>query len=175
MRRPEEALQRALVAQLRARLLYDPSTGNFTWAPNCRARIAGRVAGSLHKKGYRQIQIVIGGKLLGFKAHRLAWLFTHGEWPSEQIDHINGERDDNRIENLRLATPSQNMANRKLNANNAAGAKGVCFHKGAQRWRARLQVNGTRIHLGDFKNKEAAEIAYAVAAKMHFGDYARLK
>lgn len=76
---------------------------------------------------------------------------------------------------LREANNSQNMANRKLNANSKSGVKGVCWHNGSQRWRARLQHNGKRIHLGDYKNKEAAEIAYEAAAKRHFGEFARLK
>ena len=172
MNRPEETLHRACVAYLRASLHYDPKTGVFTWRAG--QRRAGRRAGTI-SKGYRQIQIKIDGKAFGFKEHRIAWLFVHGEWPADQIDHINGDRADNRIANLRPATNSLNMANRKLNTNSASGAKGVCWHNGSQRWRARLQFDGKRIHLGDFKNKEAAEIAYEAAAKRHFGEYARLK
>lgn len=163
------------------RLSYDPETGIFVWRHDIRLKTgalriaAGDRAGSAHPRGYRQIQIVLDDKPIGMKEHRLAWLFVHGEWPADQIDHINGDRADNRIANLREATNSQNMMNRKLNANSQSGIKGVSFHRGSQRWRARLQYEGKRIHLGDFKNKEAAQIAYEAAAKRHFGEFARLK
>lgn len=175
MKRDEE------LTQLRLQLGYDPVSGVFVWKHEKRLasgalRIAaGDRAGTSVGKGYRQIQVKINGKKRGFKEHRLAWLFVHGRWPNGQIDHINGNTSDNRIVNLREATNSQNMMNRKLNANSQSGAKGVSFHQGSQRWRARLQLNGKRIHLGDFKNKEAAEIAYEAAAKRHFGEFARLK
>lgn len=163
------------------RLAYDAEAGTFAWRHDVRLKTgwlrvaAGTRAGSAHPRGYRQIQIWIDGKPIGIKEHRLAWLFVHGEWPADQLDHINGDRADNRIANLRPANNSLNMANRKLNANSKSGVKGVCWHKGSKRWRARLQYNGKRIHLGDFLNKEAAQIAYEAAAKRHFGEYARTK
>lgn len=166
---------------VRERLAYDPETGGFTWRQPVLLRTggvrvpAGSRAGTYEKKGYRSIQFWIDGRRVAIKEHRLAWLYVHGEWPVDQLDHINGDRADNRIANLRPATNSQNMANRKLNDNSKSGVKGVCFHRGTQRWRARLQYNGKRIHLGDFKEKEAAQIAYEAAAKRHFGEYARTK
>ena len=181
MKRPEEAAHRAIASALAGRLRYDPDSGEFTWLQDVKLRhggirvAAGTRAGTELDSGYRVIQVWVNGKPKGLREHRLAWWFVHGEFPKSQIDHINGDRRDNRIANLRLATNSQNMANRKLNANSKSGVKGVCFHAGSQRWRARLQVNGKRIHLGDYKNKEAAEIAYEAAAKRHFGEYARLK
>lgn len=185
MQRNEEKLHRAAVEYLRAtlreRLAYDPETGAFTWLKDVRLKngglrvAAGTRAGTLLRSGYRSIQVWLDGKPKGLREHRLAWLFVHGEWPADQLDHINGDRADNRIVNLRPATNSLNMANRKLNANSKSGVKGVCFHRGSQRWRARLQFDGKRIHLGDYLNKEAAEIAYAAAAQRHFGAYARLK
>lgn len=190
MQRNEEKLHRAAVEYLRAtlpaeyvreRLAYDADTGAFTWRNDIRLRsgalriAAGTRAGTVDGKGYRSIQFCLEGKPVAFKEHRLAWLYIHGAWPADQLDHINGDRADNRIANLRPATNSLNMANRKLNANSKSGVKGVCFHRGSQRWRARLQFDGKRIHLGDYLNKEAAEIAYAAAAQRHFGAYARLK
>lgn len=181
MKRPEETLHRACLEYLRASLRYDPETGVFTWAKDnilaggAKVVSNGDRAGTINADGYRQIQFKIDGRKRGFKEHRLAWLLVHGKWPTNQIDHVNGDRSDNRIVNLREATNSQNMMNRKLNANSGSGVKGVSFHRGSQRWRARLQFNGKRIHLGDFKNKEAAEIAYEAAAKRHFGEFARLK
>lgn len=98
-------------------------------------------------------------------AHRLAWLFVHGHWPEADIDHINGDRSDNRIDNLRCVTRQHNLMNqRRPRSDNTTGYLGVCVDRARGEFQARLQVSGRVKHLGRFDNAEAAHAAY-VAAK----------
>lgn len=153
-------------------LEYDVYSGVFLWRVAIRNGLRpGDVAGTIYKNGRRYIAI---DKKRHF-AHRLAWFYVHGVWPTDQIDHINRDRDDNRLANLRPATASQNIANRAVSQNNIAGFKGVGCRVGGKepRYRARIRVNGRLIHLGDFKTPEAANEAYADAATLHFGEFAR--
>ena len=110
--------------RLREVLDYGPDTGVFTWKIRTNSRVkVGDVAGALRPDGY--IQISIDGRL--HRAHRLAWLYVTGESPPDQIDHINGVRDDNRIANLRLATSAENKQNlRRAKSRNKTGFLGVC-------------------------------------------------
>jgi hypothetical protein len=96
----------ALHKRVHELLSYEPRFGYFFWKINRGSSKAGDVAGSVCPDGYRLIKV--DGK--SYKAHRLAWLMTHGEWPAEQIDHINGVRTDNRIVNLREASKKQNLS-----------------------------------------------------------------
>ena len=104
-------------------------------------------------------------------AHRLAWFLTYGEWPNSNIDHINGDPSDNRLANLRLASPSENRANSRANKNNKSGLKGVQFRNG--RWRAKITHGGCTRHLGVFDDPAQANAAYLSAAKAIYGEYAR--
>jgi hypothetical protein len=156
--------------KLRARLDYDPATGLFTWRENQR-RHSGKLAGTIGVRGY--IQIMLDKRQ--YRAHRLAWLHVHGAWPATALDHINGIHDDNRIKNLRLATPSQNGANRVINGRSTSGFKGVSFQKDRSKWRAQIRVNWKPLYLGLFETAEDAHAAYLAAAKLHFGEYARAK
>lgn len=141
--------------RLRELLSYDPDTGVFTWlVPKGRSR-RGQVAGCVSVNGYVEIRIDRHHHL----GHRLAWLYVFGEFPKEQIDHINNDRSDNRLSNLRAATNSQNHCNKKRPVNNTSGVKGVTWDTDRQRWAAQLVVNGNRKFLGRF-----AEIADATAA-----------
>ena len=141
---------------------YQPETGVF-WS-----RKWDRRAGYAGVKGYRQITID------GFRymEHRLAWFLVHGTWPLEQIDHINQDKGDNRIANLRAATQSQNRANSKVPVTSISGIKGVGKTRYST-WKARIRVEGKLIDLGSFKTVEEASAAYWTAAQKSFGEFAR--
>lgn len=124
--------------KIKEALSYDPETGIFTWVGSKRIGWNGKPAGSPHPRGYIHIKINDNS----YKAHRLAWFFVYGEWPTNHIDHINGITGDNRIANLREATRSENLANRKLNKNNTSGIKGVHFNARRQRWIGQVVSNG---------------------------------
>ena len=137
-------------------LEYNIDSGKFTWVKSpARVVKAGSAAGRLRPDGYVNIQIK--GRL--YFAHRLAWLITHREWPEDQIDHINGNRADNRISNLRKVSRAQNGQNRKTNKNSATGITGVTWNKKRKTWIARIMVNKKAIHLGYFDSKEDAVLA----------------
>lgn len=151
-------------------LNYEPSTGLFRWKKRTSNRVAvGGVAGSLNPDGY--IEIRVDGSL--YLAHRLAFFYQTKSWPSEIVDHENLNRSDNRWDNLREATHSQNHANQTIPANNTSGFKGVVWYKRDQCWRAQIKVNGSMLHLGYFDDAEAASEAYNSAAIKYFGEFAR--
>ncbi len=152
-------------------LSYCPETGEFRWkkSPAPRAKI-GAIAGRVTCKGYREIEL--RGSM--YQVHRLAWLIVHGEWPKNEIDHINGVRDDNRICNLREATRAQNQHNRKRwSKGTISNLKGSYFHKKTQRWTSSIQCDNKRIHLGLFNSAEEAHRAYLAAAIKFHGEFAR--
>lgn len=162
------------VEYLRSRLAYDSETGKITWLPKpgadkWNARFAGRQA--FCRKSAR------GGYLLGkidnidLRAHRLAFALFHGAWPVGEVDHINGDVTDNRIVNLRDASPSQNCRNQKMPKNNRSGALGVWFDARRQKWRAEARHGGVNHKLGSFLTREDAEIARS-AANDQFGYHA---
>lgn len=165
---------------VRALLGYDPETGVFVWrerpirigkerSDKCwNARFAGKVAGRLSLSGYWDI--AIHSKL--YRAHRLAWFYVHGQWPPDQIDHINRNRSDNRISNLRLATGTQNQGNRDVDRANKSGFKGVSWNRRRNKWVA--QLGGARRYLGQFDNPKLAAKIYNEAAKEYFGEFACL-
>lgn len=157
--------------ELRALLDYDPSTGLFYWKVSRTGRGGGigSVAGALDRKGHRDITI----KGQRYKAHRLAWFWVHGEWPSDQIDHKDNCPDHNWIDNLRVATDSQNRMNARRPRHNTSGFKGVSWQKGRQKWQAKLQKDGRTIFIGRFGTAEEAQTAYQQAAALHFGAFAR--
>lgn len=150
---------------LKEHLLYDAQTGYFTWLKcNSNRAKVGSIAGSVEPIGYRLIRVV--GKK--YRAHRLAWFYVYGIFPDSDIDHINCEKDDNRIENLRVATTSQNCANTKARRD---GLKGAFRHR--KKWVARICVSGTNYHLGQFDTEHEAHEVYMAAAKFHFGEFCR--
>jgi hypothetical protein len=153
-------------ARLKEKLSYDPETGDFTWIDNFSSRARkGCVAGSVCRSdGY--IYIRFDKKL--YAVHRLAWLFTHGYFPQSDIDHKDGIRTNNRLENLRCVTRSENNQNqRRPHAGNSSGYLGVSRMKNLGKWAAEITVNKKRIRLGYFEDvKEAAE-AYLTAKKKY--------
>ncbi len=150
-------------ARLLQVLRYAPETGIFRWAN-------GLVAGSLHSKGYRRVMV----DKKEYLEHRLGWFYHHGEWPREQIDHINGDKSDNRLANLRLSSHSENERNRPKMRNNKSGHKGVSWHKGNQRWRAQITLHHNDIFLGYFATPEEAADTYNKAALKYHGEFAKI-
>lgn len=149
-------------------LSYDAESGVFVWnSTRGRSAKAGDVAGTAHPRGY--VTIEIDGR--AYLAHRLAWLFVHGCFPAEQIDHVNRDRADNRLCNLRPASHSQNMANRAHFKNNVSGFRGVYRHS-PNRWRAQIRKDGVLYRLGNFDTPEEAHAAYLKAADRIHGVFA---
>ena len=155
--------------RLREVLNYNQETGVFTWAVShgWRSKV-GSVAGGPHSRGYKDVRV----DMKRYLQHRLAWLYIHGRWPANEIDHINGNRDDNRLCNLREATRSQNSRNSRKHNHNTHGFKGVGIHDPGY-WTANIRVNGKSKYLGRFKDPKIAHGAYARAAKKYFGEFAR--
>lgn len=159
------------ITEVRELLSYDPISGELWWLKNPQTRKSpGRLAGQTDTKGYRRV--VIRGRVYG--GHRLAWLLMTGQWPDGLIDHKNLNTTDNRWENLRIATPTQNNANCALTSRNTTGLKGVTWHKKCCRWQASIKENGKNHYLGLFDTAEAAHAAYAAAAEQRFGEFARV-
>jgi hypothetical protein len=132
-------------------------------------RFAGKVAGYIDKQGYWSLHIFHRR----YRAPRVAWLIMTGEWPAGDIDHINLNRSDDRWSNLRVATESENMANRLAPRNNTSGFKGVSFDRKTKKWRAKITKNYSHHYLGAFDTPEAACAAYSKAAHELFGEFAR--
>ncbi len=153
-------------------LNYDANTGVFIWK-NLKHKAnkisVGDVAGCINSKGYNAIKV--DGKL--YLGHILAWFYVYGVWPKCQIDHINNIRNDNRIENLREASHLENCYSKGLSSLNTSGYKGVRIgYKDS--WYAYIKFNGKYYHLGQFKSKEEAALAYNKKALEFFGEFAKL-
>ena len=133
---------------------FEPFTGFFRWKGRLGPRAAaGTIAGSDDGQGY--VRIRVDGK--GYRAHRLAWLAFYGKWPNGQIDHINHCRSDNRIENLREVTHSENQRNASRSKRNISGHPGVSFESRRRKWRVEVSITGAngrsrRKHIGYFEN-----------------------
>lgn len=150
---------------LRSQLNYDPASGVFTRKVASSNRIkVGDVCGSDGSHGYKTTWVAGKAYLL----HRLAWLYVHGEWPSKYIDHINGDKTDNRIANLREATAEENGQNRhKANSNKVISKlTGVVFDSRYRRpWKSFIWLSRKRKYLGCYSTEEAAHAAYMAAKR----------
>lgn len=115
----------------------------------------------------RQAKGYLWGRLFGesLLAHRVIWLLATGAWPEDQIDHINGQRDDNRLCNLRAVTSSENSKNQAKYINNKSGVTGVLWHKGKRKWRAQIRSGGRETHLGYYEDFDDAVLAREAANK----------
>lgn len=168
--------------ELRRLLRYEPDTGSLFWLPRPRevfvskrgwsvwnTRFANKEALTAISEGYR-----VGN--INYKlcmAHRVVWAIVHGQWPDEDVDHINGDRADNRISNLRAANRTQNNMNSGRRSDNTSGYRGVYFSKQQGQWHARVHFNRKAVHVGFFDTAEAAHIAYCEAAKKYHGEFVR--
>lgn len=154
-------------------LKYDESTGKLFWkrrdvlnfksdgdAKAFNNRFADKEAGTHRDNGYVNIEL----NRVHYLAHRLVWVIHNGKDPIYQIDHINGRPDDNRIENLRLATPKQNNRNSKRNATNVTGVKGVSWNAERGQYYVSIRTDGKRKYIGRYNSLEVAKIAYREAA-----------
>lgn len=161
---------RELIAQAEALLDYDKNSGELRWKQNelVRKDLRGQIAGWLSQDGYRYLKI--DNKRLC--AHRVVWMLYHKEIP-DQIDHINMDRADNRIANLRNACIAENNRNRTKQSNNTSGFKGVTFHKSTKKYHAKIMVNKVRHSLGYFENAETASVAYQNASRELHGNFSR--
>lgn len=156
-------------ARLKELLHYAPETGRFTWLRWGRGcSDAQREAGTINLEGYRRIQL--DGEF--YQASHLAWLYMTGAHPIRQIDHRDRDESNDRWENLRAATQTQNKANSGVYRNNGLGIKGVRLHRNGQ-FEARIRSNGKLIYLGCFRTIDEAKAAYDSAATREFGQFAR--
>jgi hypothetical protein len=157
--------------RLKELLHYDPDTGVFTWLPHIKyIRTVGRVAGYINPKGYRVIFVC---KKL-YKASRLAWLYVHGTFPKYELDHIDRDRNNDALTNLRETTPSENACNRVFTHGNNR-YKGVCEKKvGKRNWCAHIVVKGQRRRYAYFTTEKEAALQYNEWAKELHGEYAVL-
>ena len=151
-------------------LHYDPETGVFRWLVDRRnGSRAGQIAGTNTGRGW--LHFMVDGRL--YKAHRLAWFYMTGSFPPEQIDHINGNRSDNRWCNLREATAQQNSVNRARPRTNTSGVHGVTYYKRNRKWGANITAHKERRFLGLFDSLEAASNARLQAEIELFGEFRR--
>ena len=138
-------------------IIYDKETGVFCWNKSRRGVVVNKNLGCDNGFGYLRITVL--GK--SYYAHRLAWFYIYGKWPKDQIDHINGIKNDNRIENLRDLTNSQNAQNKlKAKVNSNSKILGVSWHKKAKKWQAFICIYKQNKYLGLFSDIKDAEIAY---------------
>lgn len=159
----------AIFSEVARCIEYNPVTGAMTWInrePKTRGdkiwntRFAGKECGWINERGYRRIFFCSKtGEKMSIKAHQLAWFMYYGVMPTMQLDHINQNKSDNSINNLRDVTSAENQKNLKLSVTNKSGVIGVCWHKHGKKWSAQVQSDGVKYHLGMYEDISDAEKA----------------
>lgn len=154
-----------MITQERLKQLFEcnPEMGLLTWRKNARS------AGCVRHDGY----VVVGSDKRLYLRHRLIWLYVNGSLPSG-IDHVNGVKGDDRIDNLRAATQAQNVTNSRRPSTNKSGVKGVHWHPQSKRWRVQIGYDKRKEHIGLYETIDEAAQAYAEAARRKYGQFARL-
>ncbi|MCV8287799.1 HNH endonuclease [Escherichia coli] len=166
------------IEYLKEALEYAPDTGVIRWKQRPKihfktenswratnANFAGKVAGARDSDGY--LRIGICGRL--YRSHRVAWALHYGYWPDNEIDHISGDRSDNRIDNLRSVTSAANSKNLRLYSTNKTGIPGVGWYKARGKWRAKINVSGKVKHIGYFDDfREAMKARKAAEMQLQY-------
>ena len=155
-------------------LNYNIITGELTWRDSTKGRghvhKKGDIVGSINGNGYYVTPVTLNKKSKTLQIHRIAWFIYYGYLPNN-IDHINMDRKDNKISNLRDCTPQENMRNKRAYKNTSSKFKGVSFHKRDEKWTAQIRFNGKLRHLGYFNLEVDAHNAYERASKNLFGKF----
>lgn len=168
--------KRAALTQAEVKRLfhYDPETGLFHWRVTVSNRAPeGSRAGVRTKVGKDGAHgyVMLCVDWVKYPAHCVAWLYMTGEWPANEVDHINRVRHDNRWSNLREATRTQQLQNTTIRSDNSTGVKGVAWDKTRDKWQAYISIDGKRVPLGRFGSFEDAATARKNAEVKYFGDY----
>lgn len=180
MAEPQPTREMPTAEDVRKLLHYDPETGVFRWRPrtaamfkagrrhsaehraeNWNAQHAGEIAGATHPSGYQSVRIGSARYYL----HRVGWLLVHDTWPDGEIDHVDHDRGNNRIANLRAVDRRGNGTNASRARNNASGTTGVSWKADKCRWRSEIKVRGRKIHLGYFTEFDDAVAARKAAER----------
>jgi hypothetical protein len=181
MRRREQISENEIsVAYLSDCFRYCPESGSLHWLPRPRSHFvsekgfksfqtqcAMKLAGRRRPTGSLVVFMTIGGRRATLHAHRIAWALTHGAWPTDQIDHIDGDPSNNRISNLRDVSNAENGRNQKLRVDSSTGVTGVYWHKASGKWHASIYAGERQIHLGLHENKADAVAARKAAEKLY--------
>jgi len=157
------------MTQDEALLLFDYKNGVLYWrnVSKFHSELKGTTAGTVSKRGYIHVQ----HKQKIYKGHQLVWLMFYGEIPN-LLDHVNGNLTDNRIENLRLATTTQNQQNAKIRTDNSSRVKNVSWHKQHKKWGVQLSLNKKIKHFGYFEDLELADLVATMAREKYHGAFA---
>lgn len=169
--------------ELRQLLRYEPETGKLYWKPRPASMFKNKQAYGAWNTKYAGEEAFTAIDDSGYRrgsvfdrrywAHRVIWAIHYGEWPEDQIDHVDNDGLNNRLSNLREATASENQRNQGARKTNKSGYKGVSWHSRDKAFHAQISVDGKQISLGLHATAEAAHAAYCEAAKKYHGEFAR--
>lgn len=156
-------------------LIYDPDLGKLFWTKQSLRsnRDLGKPVGSKHSAGYLEFRVGVLGKKKAYLVHRVCWFLHHGSWPQNDIDHIDGNRLNNKIDNLRVCTRAENCRN-SVSKVGSSIYKGVQWDKVRKKWQANIVFNNKRVFLGRYDTELEAAKVYNKAALEYFGEFARI-